>query len=59
MLAYVRKFIVVLLGNGAIIGELELIPHGKEAVIILTAIATMLGVYAVPNAGGPGITVRR
>lgn len=52
MLSGIRKFITAIVGNGTLIAEFELLPHGgREIVIILTAIATMLGVYAVPNAG--------
>lgn len=53
VLAYVRKFLAAVLGNGAVVAELELIPNndGRIVVMILTLIATTIGVYAVPNAG--------
>lgn len=50
MLAYVRKFLTAVLGNGAVIAELELMHDGRTIVAILTLVGTMLGVYAVPNA---------
>ena len=51
MLAAVRKFLVAAMGNGGIVAELSLIDNNQArfTVAIITAIATALGVYAVPN----------
>lgn len=47
----IRKTLVVVLGNGTLITCVATIPGGvaRELVIVLTAVATALGVYIVPN----------
>jgi len=48
----IAKFITAILGNGAVIAELNLLDGNNTTVIaVITLVATMLGVYAVPNGG--------
>lgn len=53
VLSMIRKTIAAILGNGAVVAEIELIPDGEGRLIvsILTLVAAVIAVYAVPNAG--------